>query len=329
MDRWAIRTSTKLAIILLLFSIVLPTIVVVNGQSSAIGSAQDATDSAYTSILDAYNAGADTTELISQLNQAINLTAQAQASINAHPEQAQALAAQAQAIAENVTAYASTTKQSNEQLMSAVTVAVSAAALIVGGCLVYFFGPKFFWKTWLKLRRNYIVKNRNPPAKTKNLAITWEQVCGAILAATVIIALVATVPFFLLKSSSSQISELGILGPNMELGDYPKEVVSGQIINLYGYVGNQMGKPMYYDLMVKLGDNTTAVDPVSTAPIEQFTSVVASNGTWTFPFNVTLTQPGVNQRIIFELWMYNQTLNQMQYHQRWGQIWLNVTAPAT
>jgi ABC-type multidrug transport system fused ATPase/permease subunit len=323
------RTSTKLAIILLLFPVLLATVAIANGQSSAISSAQDATNKAYTAILDASNAGANTTQLITQLNQAINLTSQAQASINTNPEQAQALATQAQAIAQNVTAYASAAKQSNEQVMSAVTIAVSAAALIVGGCLVYFFGPKFFWKTWLKLRKNYRVKTINPPSKTKNLAITWEQVCGAILAATVIIALVATVPLFLPKNTSGQISELGILGPNMQLGDYPKQVVSGQIINLYGYVGNQMGKPMYYDLMVKLGDNKTAVDPASTAPMEQFTSVVASNGTWTFPFNVTLTQPGVNQRIIFELWMYNQTLNQMQYHHRWGQIWLNVTAPAS
>jgi ABC-type multidrug transport system fused ATPase/permease subunit len=198
------RTSTKLAITLLLLSVLFATVAIANGESSAISSAQDATNKAYTAILDAYNSGANTTQLITQLNQAINLTSQAQASINTNPEQAQALATQAQAIAQNVTAYASAAKQSNEQVMSAVTVAVSAAALIVGGCLVYFFGPKFFWKTWLKLRKNYRVKTNNPPSKTKNLAITWEQVCGAILAATVIIALVATVPLFLPKRRPSK-----------------------------------------------------------------------------------------------------------------------------
>ena len=45
--------------------------------------------------------------------------------------------------------------------------------------------------------------------------------------------------------------------------------------------------------------------------------------------NLTLTKAGLNQRIIFELWTYNATLNQNQYDQRWGRIWLNVTTPVT
>ncbi len=90
-----------------------------------------------------------------------------------------------------------------------------------------------------------------------------------------------------------------------------------------------MGIPMYYTVMVKLGNNDTAVNPASITPIQQFSQVLPSNQTWTFPVNVTLTQPGLNQRIIFELWTYNQTLNQNQYDQRWSQLWLNVTAPAS
>ena len=49
----------------------------------------------------------------------------------------------------------------------------------------------------------------------------------------------------------------------MQLGDYPSAIVASQSVTLYGYVGNQMGIPMYYDVMVKLGDNTTTIDPVS------------------------------------------------------------------
>jgi hypothetical protein len=323
------NSSAKLVITLLLFSIMLPTINIAFGQSTEISNAQDATNSAYTAILDAYNVGADTNQLIIQLNQAINLTSQAKALINSSPGQAQTLATQAKAIAQNVTTQAATTKQSNGRLIGTITTAFSAAALIVGGCLVYFFGPKFFWKTWLKLRRNHRVRTKNTQTKNKNFIFTWEQVCGAILVVAVIVALVATMPLFLPKNNSRQFSEFGILGPNMQLDDYPKEIVAGQTINFYGYVGNQMDKPMYYDVMVKLGDNNTAMDPASIAPVEQFTSVVPNNGTWTFPLNVTLTEPSLNQRIIFELWIYNQTINQMQYHHRWGQVWLNITAPAS
>jgi uncharacterized membrane protein len=201
--------------------------------------------------------------------------------------------------------------------------------LVICGCLVYLYGPKFFWKAWLNLRKNYHVRAKNASAKNKNLIITWEEVCAVILGVTVIVALVATVPFFLPKNTSEQFSELGILGPNRQLGDYPTQIVAGQTVNLYVYVGNQMGQPMYYDVMVKLGDNNTTVDPAPITPIQQFTSVLPSNGTWAFPVSVALTQPGLNQRIIFELWIYNETINQMQYNQRWGQVWLNVTAPAS
>ena len=62
---------------------------------------------------------------------------------------------------------------------------------------------------------------------------------------------------------------------------------------------------------------------------QRFQQVLAVNQTWTYPVEVTMNEPGVNQRLIFELWIYNQTTSQFQYHERWGQIWLNVTAPAT
>jgi hypothetical protein len=86
---------------------------------------------------------------------------------------------------------------------------------------------------------------------------------------------------------------------------------------------------MYYTVMIKLGDNQTVVNPAPVNPIQQFACIVPNNGTWTFPVKITLTQAGINQRILFELWIYNQTLNQNQYNNRWGQVWLNVTAPAT
>ncbi|MGD0996220.1 MAG: DUF1616 domain-containing protein [Candidatus Bathyarchaeia archaeon] len=323
------KVSQKTAILLLISILLLLLPVAITHAQTTTNDAQNSLHNAYNAIVSAYNAGVDTSKLIIQLNQAINLTSQAQAIISSNPQQAQSLNSQAQAIAQNVTTQAAQAKQSSSLMMAPVTAAVAAAALIVGGCLVYLYGPKFFWKTWLKLRKNNRVRAKNSPTKTKGLIVTWEQVCAVILGVTVIIALVATVPFFLPKSTSEKFSELGILGPNMQLGDYPTATVAGQPVNLYVYVGNQMGIPMYYGVMIKLGDNNTIVDPASVTPIQQFTSVVPDNGTWTFPVSVTLTQPGLNQRIIFELWIYNQTLNQMQYNQRWGQVWLNVTAPAS
>ena len=36
-------------------------------------------------------------------------------------------------------------------------------------------------------------------------------------------------------------SELGILGPNMKIGDYPRELAVGEEFDLFLYMGNHMG----------------------------------------------------------------------------------------
>lgn len=322
-----LRASSKMLIVMLL-TILLSILVITHAQSTAIDDAQNSVYNAYKVIVDAYNSGADTNKLIDQLNQAVNLTSQAEVLIKSNLQQAQALALQAQVIAQNVTAQASAAKES-VFVVQPIIIAASIAALVVCGCLIYLYGPAIFWKTWLKIRKNYHVKARNPSTENRSLIITVEQVCAIVLITTIALALLAAAQFFLPKSTSEQFSELGILGPNMKLGDYPSEIVASQSVSFYVYVGNQMGIPIYYDVKVKLGDNTTNVNPATIAPIREYDSIVPNNGTWTFPANITLTQVGLNQRIIFELWIYNQTLNQMQYHERWSQVWLNVTAPAS
>jgi len=322
------RTSTKLLVLILTISILMSAVALVRSQNTAVDSAQMAVHDAYKALVEADNAGGDIRKLTDQLNLALNLTSQAQALISSDPQQAQTLALQAQALAQNVTQQASTVR--GEGLVSRpLIIGASIASLLAGGILIYLFGPKAFWKVWLRLRKNYRVRTKNSTTQNKGLIITGEQVCALILGLTIIIAFFAASQFVLPKGTGEQFSELGILGPNMKLGDYPSEIVAGDAVNLNAYVGNQMGKPIYYTVMVKLGDNNTIVNPANITSLQQFDKVVPNNGTWTFPVNITLTQTGLNQRIIFELWNYNETLNQNQYDQIWGQVWLNVTAPAT
>ena len=300
----------------------------VQAQQTSIDNAQTSVYTAYKALVDAYNSRADTSNLLAQLDEAVNLTSQAQTLINSNPQQAQASAAQAQAIAENVTVQALAAKQ-RSALMAPVTASVLAISLLAGGCLVYFCGPRLFWKMWLRLRKGYHVKIKNASFQNKGFIITWEQVCAVILGLTVIVAFFVAAPFLFPRGSTEQFSELGVLGPNMTLGDYPSEIVAGQTVNFYVYVGNQMARPMYYEVKIKLGDNMTSVGDTSVTPVEQFNDVLPDNGTWTFPVNVTFAKPGLSQRVIFELWIFNDSVNQIQYNDRWGQVWLNVTAPAT
>jgi hypothetical protein len=323
--------SSKQVIIILLLSACITLATVYPVQAQTIDSAQTAVHNAYKALLDASDAGGDVTELTAQLNHALDLIAQANNFVLSDPAESQMLASQAQDIANNVTANAPKVKQAGiaQNQTSTIILAGTIIAVIIAGVLVYIFGQKIMWKIWLKLRSNYRVTSKPSATNQKNtLIITSKTVCAAFLIVVIIIASFAIATSYF-PNTTETFSELGILGPNMNLGDYPSVIVAGESINLYGYVGNQMGKPIDYLLLVKLGNNETAINPAPVEALQRYEQIVPNNGTWLFPINITLTQTGLNQRLIFELWIYNETISQHQYHNRWGQLWLNVTSPAT
>jgi uncharacterized membrane protein len=325
------RTSTKLILTILLLTIFLSKIDLSLSQTQTADSTRNQIHEAYKSLIDAYNFGGNITEITNDLNQALNLTSQAEAVTNNDPNKAQTLIQQAKALTEGITSKVVKVKdQGLQQTQTNITVtAAVVAALIAAGISVFLFGPKAIWKTWLRLRRNYRIGIKQTENKNQNLILTGKEACAIVLAILVIIAFFAASQTILQQEGGESFSELGILGTNMQLGDYPSKIVAGETVNLNIYVGNQMRKPIDYIVKIKLGNNKTVTDSATAETIQQFEQIIPQNQTWIFPTNITLTQPALNQRLIFELWIYNETSNQNQYHNRWDQIWLNVTAAAT
>src|SRR5487761_998092 len=134
----------------------------------------------------------------------------------------------------------------------------------------------------------------------------------------------------LIPSNSQKFSELGVLGPNQTISGYPTRVTVGQQISLYGYGGTHLGEPSYYQVLVKLGNQSTLISNSTSASAPElagYYQALANNQSWIFPINLTLNKSGTNQRIIFELWMYNDTTSSFTYTGLWNQIWINVTQP--
>jgi uncharacterized membrane protein len=123
-------------------------------------------------------------------------------------------------------------------------------------------------------------------------------------------------------------SELGVLGPNGKLGDYPREVLVGEKFSLILYVGNQEGRASYYRVLVKLGDqshNVSDVTPLE-APVLTTREFVLMNGqNRTAPLTLSVDRAGLNQRLVFEMHKFDAESGGFVYHQRWTQLWLNVT----
>ncbi len=127
---------------------------------------------------------------------------------------------------------------------------------------------------------------------------------------------------------TEKFSDLGVLGPSKLIGGYPTSVSTNHTILLYGYVGNYEGSAQFYQILVKLGNQSTQVSnsTFANAPILQtYSSLLQNNQSSIFPINLELSQPGTNQRLIFELWKFAPNQNDFTYTGQWSQVWLNVT----
>lgn len=123
-------------------------------------------------------------------------------------------------------------------------------------------------------------------------------------------------------------SELGILGPNLKIGDYPRELGVGEEFDLYLYLGNHMGAPQMYRVYVKLGDRGLNISDTSAYPAPVLTYYDHSLGdkqNVTIPITLSLPEAGVNRRLVFEMHRFDVESGGYSYHERWNQLWLNVT----
>ena len=155
-----------------------------------------------------------------------------------------------------------------------------------------------------------------------------RETSGLALAVVTILAVLAAV-YPILPANGEQFSELGVLGPGQKIGGYPTLVAVGQSFNLYVYVGNHEGESAYYQVLVKEGNLATAISNSTAAnlpPVVNESLILGDNASTTFPVSLSMNTAGINQRLIFELWMLNTTSTSFAYTGLWNQIWLNVSS---
>ena len=139
--------------------------------------------------------------------------------------------------------------------------------------------------------------------------------------------LVAVYP--ILPANGESFSELGVLGPSQTIAGYPTSVTVGQQFTLYVYVGNHQGEAEYYQVLVKEGNQATVVSNSTSAdlsPVLTNQLVLGDNSSRIFPVNLSMNTAGLNQRVIFELWMFNSSTASFGYTGLWNDLWMNVTS---
>ena len=149
-----------------------------------------------------------------------------------------------------------------------------------------------------------------------------------VLAVVAMLSVLAAV-YPILPSTGESFSELGVLGPGQKISGYPTSVSAGQQFTLYVYVGNHQGEAEYYQVLVKEGNSATVITNSTSADLPSVLTsplVLDENSSAIFPVNLSMNTVGLNQRLIFELWMFNSTASSFGYTGLWNQIWINVTA---
>lgn len=162
-----------------------------------------------------------------------------------------------------------------------------------------------------------------------------------------------------------QFSELYLLGPNHMLDSYPYNIAVGQNYSLYLGVGNHLGSAAYYTVYVKMVNQTDLLPnansrtPSSVQPIYEYKFFLPNGESMETPLvfsvseasthanmltvtrllinnlNFNLNKPatwdtnatGFSYGVLCELWVYNNSINAVQFHNRYVNLGLNLREP--
>jgi hypothetical protein len=160
-------------------------------------------------------------------------------------------------------------------------------------------------------------------------------------------------------------TELWLLGPQHSAENLPYNITLNENYKLFLGISNHLGYCAYYSIQVKFRNQTqSAPDPLtqkpsSLSPLYSISGVVADKETWELPvtfsfdysYDANASQVNFNRmmfngaalnlngssatwdaeksrfygNLIFELWIYNDTVGGFMYHQRYNDLKFNMT----
>lgn len=123
---------------------------------------------------------------------------------------------------------------------------------------------------------------------------------------------------------------LGLLNPELKIGDYPKHIYPGQNITLGIFIYNHRPYPILAQIRYKIGTNNTI--PTSTAPspeptikVFEFLVGVKENITQRIVVSIPMSIPiSGKAALIFELWVYDIDRNEWVYTGIWNHLYVEV-----
>ena len=151
----------------------------------------------------------------------------------------------------------------------------------------------------------------------------------AVLTALVVVGSALSIALIIPRNPEPFLA-IGLLNEKGYIGDYPTQIVAGEPVKLNIFLANHLGKVALLQVRVKLGSKgkiPTNSTPIDTPILKNITVILDKGKNITVPVSLRISQPGINQAIVFELWMLNTTSGTWIYTGRWNHLYVNVTPP--
>lgn len=322
--------------------------------SSSLAEAEKAVGQAFNFVLEAEQSGVNATSLLTSLNEAASLLAQAKVANRT---------GDANKVTINANRAISISSEVNTAAVNAKEMALVSSRNAFWFTIAFYiiFASAFvlaLFLVWRQFRRSYPHSRRlSIKFQDYKLIFTAAGLIGVLLIATPAFSAILHLPSI---PSGEQFSELYLLGPGNIAEDYPSNVAVGENYSVYVGVGNHIGSSAYYVLYVKFGNKTDPLPNVVSGtpsllkPLYECRLFVQDGESWETPltfsiatssfsgnqsliskltinnvvFNVNKPTNGTmfNYRLLFELWIYNSQSSSIEYNNRSVYLKLNLTA---
>ncbi|WP_338602489.1 DUF1616 domain-containing protein [Sulfolobus tengchongensis] len=178
--------------------------------------------------------------------------------------------------------------------------------------IYYFFKgsfQKYYYLLWFKLNRN---------KRITSIKSSKDSLGKGVVLGLIVMLLIFSFGVYVLNTQSKEsFSEMLLLNSNGTIGNYPSNLVPGEIGLVYVEVQNHEGKPMLYEIKVILEENTT------NSTLYTIFNIVNNDGVWKAPINFSINSTGIF-KIVICLYYYNITVQNFVYTNIFDQLVVSV-----
>lgn len=176
-------------------------------------------------------------------------------------------------------------------------------------------------------RKDFMEKRvKKSPKRTKPDSEEEEKTITITILIAIVILVGLLIFLALTPAPKAPFAAIYMLDSEKQTENFPKTVVLGENSTFTLWIGveNQNDTTMDFSVYVKLDNGTGPDDPSPANITESFKRILLDKQVWEFQVTINIDQLG-DHRIIFELWYFDETVNDYEYSGNWVSLSLQAT----